>query len=101
MTALLSCQAVVYPEVEYSDTEIAYLQPLVFTICFPGPVPRRLIQNNIVRLYFSSRTCNAERARSPLKYQCRCPSNIGESPSLRFVPVLGALTGSVSVLHPL
>lgn len=50
MTTLLTVNTVVYPDVEYTDTETAFLQPLVVTICFSGPVPRRLIQTDIVRL---------------------------------------------------
>ncbi|KAF8417183.1 hypothetical protein L210DRAFT_3462180 [Boletus edulis BED1] len=47
MASFLSCQAIVHPDVGYSDTETAFLQPLVFTICFPGPVPRSLIERAI------------------------------------------------------
>ena len=31
-----------------TDTETAFLQLLVFTICFPGPVPRNFIEHGIV-----------------------------------------------------
>ncbi|KAI6137708.1 hypothetical protein BKA82DRAFT_170311 [Pisolithus tinctorius] len=44
---LESCQAVVCLDVKNSDTETAYLQPLVFTVCFPGPMPRSLTNNDI------------------------------------------------------
>ncbi|KAF8840948.1 hypothetical protein BDN67DRAFT_929416 [Paxillus ammoniavirescens] len=49
MTTLLTVNTVVYPDVEYadSDTETAFLQPLIVTICFSGPVPRHLIQTDI------------------------------------------------------
>ncbi|KAI6147709.1 hypothetical protein BKA82DRAFT_164944 [Pisolithus tinctorius] len=47
---LESCQAVVHLDVKNSNTETAYLQPLMFTVCFPGPVPRSLTNNDIVHL---------------------------------------------------
>ena len=37
-----------YLDVEDSDTETAFLQLLVFTICFPEPVPRNFIEHGIV-----------------------------------------------------
>ncbi|KAI6148919.1 hypothetical protein BKA82DRAFT_3934573, partial [Pisolithus tinctorius] len=43
----LTVNTVVYPDVEYADTETTFLQLLIVTVCFSGPVPRRLIHTDI------------------------------------------------------
>ncbi|KAI6008691.1 hypothetical protein F5J12DRAFT_824936 [Pisolithus orientalis] len=47
MTTLLTVNTVVYPDVEYADTETVFLQPLIVMVCFSGPVPQRLIHTDI------------------------------------------------------
>jgi hypothetical protein len=43
-----STQALVCPDVEYVGNDHAFLQPLVVTIFFSGPVPQRLVREQIV-----------------------------------------------------
>ena len=41
-------QALVCPDVEYVGNDHAFLQPLVVTIFFSGPVPQHLVREQIV-----------------------------------------------------
>jgi hypothetical protein len=41
-------QALVCPDVEYVENDHAFLQPLIVTIFFSGPVPQRLVCEQIV-----------------------------------------------------
>ncbi|KAI6143463.1 hypothetical protein BKA82DRAFT_167783 [Pisolithus tinctorius] len=44
---LLTVNTVVYPDVEYANTETAFLQLLIVMVCFSGPVPQHLIHTDI------------------------------------------------------